>query len=195
MHPSRSQAHKVARAPMATRSHSMAYKHSLCRVCWTVCGQCLCDPLCLLRWFTLHSNQCHPLGCIASRHHVSSAGMAEVHPRAHTHAHAHGVAGSVARGAQPHAISPLMCCRAPLSCTAYSCAFTGTHTAVVDIPLLPCCGTAPLALLRSSAHGPVPSITGPCVLYWGVLRPNPHPLQIPSPCPRPPCVCPCVPAL
>ena len=74
-------------------------------VCWTVCGQCLCDPLCLLRWFTPHSKQCHPLGCIASRHQGSRAGMGQpVHPRIHTHAHAHGVA----RDAHPYPI-PEMC--------------------------------------------------------------------------------------
>ena len=56
VHPFRSQAHKVARASMATRSHSMAYKHSLCRVCSTVCGQSLWDPPCLLRWF-VHPTQ------------------------------------------------------------------------------------------------------------------------------------------
>ena len=108
-------------------------------VCWTVCGQCLCDPLCLLRWFTPHSKQCHPLGCIASRHQGPSAGMGKpVHPRTHTHAQAYGVA----RDAQPP-VPPLMCLQGPLSCTACSCAFTGTYAAVGDIPPLPCCAIPP----------------------------------------------------
>ncbi len=70
--------------PPAHAAWPTSTPYAVC-VCSTVCGQCLWDPLCLLRWFTPHSKQCHPLGCIAGRHQGSSAGMGKpVHPRAHT---------------------------------------------------------------------------------------------------------------
>ena len=123
----------------------------------SVCGTPPPPPPCLLRWFTPHSKQCQPPGL----HCGPTPRVKRWHGKACASTHTHMLT-HMEWPVTHSPISPLMCCRAPLSCTAYSCAFTGTHTAVVDIPLLPCCGTAPLALLRSLAHGPVPSITGPC---------------------------------
>ena len=153
-------------------------------VCSTVCGQCLWDPLCLLGWFTPHSKQCHPLGCIASQHQVSSAGMGQpVHP--HTHILMH-----MEWPVMHSPISPLMCCRAPLSCTSYSCAQTGTHTAVGDMPPLPCCATAPLALRSSPLLGTWPSAFhhGALCVVLGCPAPKPPPPPDTFPLP-PPTLC------